>query len=172
MIDFESITSIVDSLGDAIDETFTTDEERLAKRNELEKIKAAIKEREIQLKTKELELEKSLMEQAHKTNQIEAGHKSVFVSGWRPSIGWICALGMGWQFFFAPLFQSIIQSVVSLYNPLFDLSKLPVPPTLDMQEFMPLVIAMLGLGGMRTYEKNKGVASSYITNQKVGLKKI
>jgi len=76
-------------------------------------------------------------------NKVEAGHRSIFVAGWRPFIGWVCGLGLLNAF---------------LLNPWIDwLTDSPVPdiPTDIMME---LVIAMLGLGALRTYEKLQGKA--------------
>lgn len=81
------------------------------------------------------------------TNRIEAAHSSIFVSGWRPFTGWICATSLGFNYMCIPFFNYI-----SLY---FDL---PTVPTLDMSTMMPVLLGMLGLGGLRSFEKTKGVA--------------
>jgi hypothetical protein len=76
-------------------------------------------------------------------NKVEAAHPNVFVSGWRPFIGWICGAGLGWTFVGAPLLAYLL----TLYSPG---TPLPVIPTDNLME---LVLAMLGLGGLRTFEK-------------------
>lgn len=81
-------------------------------------------------------------------NQAEAASDSLFVSGWRPFIGWICGLGLGFQFIVAPLATYI----AALFG------KVIVFPPLDMGTLLTLLLGMLGLGGMRTMEKFKGVA--------------
>jgi phenylpyruvate tautomerase PptA (4-oxalocrotonate tautomerase family) len=81
-------------------------------------------------------------------NQNEAKHKSIFVSGWRPATGWVCVLGFGINFLVIPL-TNLYLSVTA--NPL-------LVPTLDVSEMMPVLLGMLGLGGMRTVEKTKNVA--------------
>jgi hypothetical protein len=83
-------------------------------------------------------------------NQNEAKHKSIFVSGWRPATGWVCVLGFGINFLVIPL-TNLYLSVTA--NPL-------LVPTLDVSEMMPVLLGMLGLGGMRTVEKTKSVARS------------
>lgn len=82
-------------------------------------------------------------------NKVEAANPSVFVSGWRPFIGWVCGAGCAWNWVGLP--------VVS-----FILTVMGKPITLspaDLAEMMPLLIGMLGLGGYRTFEKVKGVAA-------------
>ena len=78
-----------------------------------------------------------------KVNEVEAAHANVFVSGWRPFIGWICGAGLGWTFVGAP----VLAYILTLYSPG---TPLPVIPTDNLME---LVLAMLGLGGLRTFEK-------------------
>jgi hypothetical protein len=76
-------------------------------------------------------------------NKQEASSSSMFVAGWRPAVGWVCAVGLLTQFLVAPL----TTWVAAL------LGKTVVFPTLDMGTLMTLLLGMLGLGGMRTYEK-------------------
>jgi len=82
-------------------------------------------------------------------NAVEAANTNVFVSGWRPFIGWVCGAALAYQYVAAPL---LIWIASSLHIPL------STPPKLD-DTLWQLVFAMLGLGGMRTFEKIKGVAS-------------
>ena len=82
-------------------------------------------------------------------NKIEAASSSLFVSGWRPAIGWICGAGFGVQFVIGPL----AEWSSALYGH-------PVKfPQMDTGTMMPLLLGMLGLGGMRTAEKIQGVAA-------------
>jgi hypothetical protein len=76
-------------------------------------------------------------------NTAEASNPNVFVSGWRPAIGWIGAGGLAYHFILRPIFVGL--GWTSL-------------PTLDGMLF-ELIFAMLGFGGLRTYEKLKGVAA-------------
>ena len=80
-------------------------------------------------------------------NIEQAKHPSIFVAGARPAIMWICALGLGWQFILAPISSWIILT----WYPMGTL------PMLETGELTSLVLALLGLGGMRTAEKWKGV---------------
>lgn len=81
-------------------------------------------------------------------NQAEASNPNVFVSGWRPFIGWVCGAGIAWNFVVKPL----VEWGAFLYG-----HPLVGAPTLDTNELMYLVTAMLGLAGYRTYEGTKGV---------------
>lgn len=80
-------------------------------------------------------------------NKAEAQSGSLFIGGWRPSVGWVCVLGLAYQFLAAPLL-----GWVSAIN------GLPAPPSLAMGDLLPMLAGMLGLGTMRTVEKMKGVA--------------
>lgn len=82
-------------------------------------------------------------------NKVEAANPSVFVSGWRPGIGWVCGAGFAVQFVIGPL----AEWGSALYGH-------PVKfPQMDTGTMMPLLLGMLGLGGMRTAEKMQGVAA-------------
>ena len=74
----------------------------------------------------------------HKT---EAAHKSLFVAGWRPSIGWVCSLGL--------LYNTIIANILGIWVDL---------PEIDTTLLVPVMMGMLGLGAMRSYEKVNSVA--------------
>ncbi len=81
-------------------------------------------------------------------NKIEAAHSSVFVAGWRPSIGWVCAAGLAWAFVLAPI-ASWALVVLGIKAEL---------PAIHTDYLLELVLAMLGIGGLRTFEKLRGVA--------------
>ena len=83
-------------------------------------------------------------------NQKEAGHQSIFISGWRPSVGWVCCLGLASNYIFIPVANFVL--VVSG-------SDITIP-ALDLSEMMPVLLGMLGLGGLRSWEKTRGVARS------------
>lgn len=81
-------------------------------------------------------------------NKVEAASSSIFVAGWRPALGWVCA-----SIFAA---NYIGEPILAWLSPLLSL---PPPPRLDMGEVYPVLLGMLGLGGLRTAEKMKGVAA-------------
>ena len=75
-------------------------------------------------------------------NKQEAAHKSLFVAGWRPSVGWVCCLAMAFNYIGFPLLSAAgIETT-----------------TLELDTMLPVLLGMLGLGGMRSYEKSAGVA--------------
>ena len=79
-------------------------------------------------------------------NQVEAAHPSIFVSGWRPAVGWVCVTGLTYSFLGYPL--------ISWLSTMIDV---PVPPDLDLGALITLLGGMLGLGSLRTLEKIKRV---------------
>ena len=81
-------------------------------------------------------------------NVVQAKHPSIFVSGSRPAIMWICALGLLTQFFLMP----IAEWASAIWYPEITL------PKLQTEQLMALTFSLLGLGGMRSFEKSKGVA--------------
>jgi hypothetical protein len=82
-------------------------------------------------------------------NKIEAASSSVFVAGWRPGIGWICGAAFALHFVILPLLGWV--AVL--------LGHAPIVVPFDMQTLMTVLMGMLGLGGLRTFEKVRGVAS-------------
>jgi|TARA_R100001510_G_C7644608_1_gene202017 hypothetical protein len=80
-------------------------------------------------------------------NKTEAAHRSIWVSGWRPFIGWSCGVALAWSYVVTP----ILHFGLAQAGLLVDL------PAMDMSEMMPVLMGMLGLGGLRTFEKFKGV---------------
>lgn len=122
-----------------IDELFTSDEEREA------------------AKLRVLELEKAGELAQIGVNTQEAQHSSLFVAGWRPFIGWVCGLAFAWTFLLYP----ILQFAVVAFGVPIDLSLLPV---MDLSEMMPVLLGMLGLGAMRSYERKAGVERNTMTS--------
>lgn len=84
-------------------------------------------------------------------NAVEAQSNSTFVAGWRPFVGWICGLGFGYQF----LIQPFLTFLVKLHNPNFE------APPLDASTLSELLMALLGMGALRTVDKVKGVDSGH-----------
>lgn len=80
-------------------------------------------------------------------NKIEAGSDKVFVAGWRPFIGWVCGVSFAYVYLVGP----IITQVSGAYGYSF-----PLPP-INTGDMMTVLLGMLGLGGLRTFEKVKGI---------------
>ena len=120
----------IQAIGGVFDQLFTSDEEKLDKQALLARIaqKPHVLQAEI--------------------NRIEAAHRSLFVAGWRPFIGWVCGAGFLWAFLGHPLFEWTVT-----------IKKLGIAaPDIPTENMLELVLALLGLGGMRTYEKIMGRA--------------
>jgi len=82
-------------------------------------------------------------------NKTEAASSSIFVAGWRPFIGWVCGSACAWNW--------IGLSVAKFVALTFFAHTIDIKPA-DISEMMPVLMGMLGLGGLRTVEKLKGVA--------------
>lgn len=129
------VSGLAGPLFNLVDKLFTSDEERAEAKREI------------------LEMDQRGELAQIGLNTIEAKHESIFVAGWRPFIGWVCGIALGYNYVIQP-FASFAAaavadpSVVDLINTL---------PRLDLTTMMPVLLGMLGLGGMRSYEKRAGV---------------
>lgn len=88
--------------------------------------------------------EDMLLQGQIEVNKVEAGSGNLFVAGWRPFIGWTSGVALAYTWIVAPAAKA-----------LFHLTELPIIPP---DQIYPIVLAMLGIGAQRTYEKVKGVA--------------
>ena len=80
-------------------------------------------------------------------NKAEAQSRNVFIAGWRPFLGWTMGFAMAYNYVIQPIAIFVLGQ----------LNYLVALPALDMTEMMPVLLGMLGLGGLRTYEKKKGI---------------
>lgn len=121
----------IEAIGNVFDQLFTSDQEREQAKAVLEKI----------------------AQQPHilqaEINKIEAQHRSIFVAGWRPFIGWVCGSALAYSF----ILRDLIAWGMNVWAPSAQL-----PPELAMEHLVSILLALLGLGGMRTFEKIKGRA--------------
>jgi hypothetical protein len=124
--------TIARELFGVVDDLFTSDEERA------------------EAKRKLLEMEQRGELAQIKVNLAEADHESVFVAGWRPGIGWICGAALAYHYIVQPFAQFVV--VVAGIDP--DVAD--ALPQLDLGGLMPVLLGMLGLGGMRSFEKSRG----------------
>jgi hypothetical protein len=79
-------------------------------------------------------------------NKVEAG-TDLFRGGWRPAVGWVCVLGLGYQLVIRPVLPWLVRVAGG---------EVPDLPSIDTDTLMVLLTGMLGLGGLRTFEKVKG----------------
>jgi hypothetical protein len=129
MASLNPFAGIASSVMEGLDDLFTSDEE---------KANATLKITELLQKPHNLQA---------MANIEGAKHSSVFVAGWRPAIGWVCAIGLGYQFLILP-FAGLINAFYALPAEL---------PSIQAAELSTLVMSLLGLGGLRSYEKAKGL---------------
>ena len=95
-----------------------------------------------------LAAETTLAQGQNEVNKVEAASSRLFVAGWRPFVGWICAAALGFQYIGRPMLAMVAS-----------MAGVPVEmPAIEAGELLPLLLGMLGLGGLRTVEKVKGVA--------------
>ena len=109
-----------------------------------EKRAAAEREIEKQLATHLAKIDIAQLE----ISKQEAAHRSIFVAGWRPFIGWSCGFAMCYAYIIQPITVFILAQTGNLVD----------LPTLDLSEMMPVLLGMLGLGGLRSFEKYKKVS--------------
>ena len=81
-------------------------------------------------------------------NKQEAAHRNIFVAGWRPFIGWSCGIAMCYAYIIQPITIFVLAQTGNLVS----------LPTLDLAEMMPVLLGMLGLGGLRSFEKYKKIS--------------
>jgi hypothetical protein len=144
-MDLLGIGSIIEGVGKVAGDLYTTDKERM---------EMALEERRLDLEEKRIDQETDLAQV--EVNKIEAASTSTFVSGWRPAVGWVGVAGLAYQFLGYPLMQwcwAFGQGVDIIPK------GLAPPPDLQVEQLMTLLAGLLGFGGMRSFEKSKGVAS-------------
>jgi hypothetical protein len=139
-----ALGGIVQAVGQIADDLITTDKERL--------------DAELELKRLGLEasrIEADLVQGQLDVNRVEAASSSLFVAGWRPAIGWIGAAALGYQFLAYPL---LVWSWALLQARGLAPGHLAPPPMLDTDALWVVLSGMLGIAGLRSVEKVKGVA--------------
>jgi hypothetical protein len=133
-----NISSIIDSVGKVAGDLITTDKEKMQLEIENRKLDQAIDLAQIQV------------------NKEEAKSSSLFVSGWRPAVGWIGAAALAYQFLLYPILGWAWKWLQAMgYVP----AEISPPPLLDAEQLWVMLSGILGIAGMRTFEKQKGVAS-------------
>ena len=138
------VGGLVEAVGKIADDLFTSDKERLDAQIELQKL--GIEEQKIDAGLAQGQLD---------VNKTEASHTSVWVSGWRPAVGWTCVAGLAYNFLAHPFLLwawALLQA-----NGWVPVGLTP-PPHVDVESLLVLLGGILGLGVYRTAEKVKGVS--------------
>ena len=128
------LPSLLPVVGDVLDRFFPNKEERAKAEREIE---AKLTAHLASIDLAQLEV-----------NKQEASHRSLLVAGWRPFVGWTCGLAL----FYTYLIQPMATFVLAQTGELIQL------PQVDLSMMMPVLLGMLGLGGLRSFEKYKGVS--------------
>lgn len=131
------IGSVIESVGKVAGDLITTDKERMQLELEGRKIDQATDLAQIEV------------------NKVEAASSSVFVAGWRPAIGWIGAAAMAYQFLVYPL---ALWAWTYLQGIGWIPKEMAPPPVLPSDQLWVILSGILGIAGMRSFEKSKGVA--------------
>jgi len=119
------VLGAAEGIANVIDRFVETPEEKQAAALVLEKLRQRANEVQVEV------------------NKIEAGHRSLFVAGWRPFVGWVAGVGLMVPFIVNPVLQWVTGDP---------------GPQMPIEHLMPLVIALLGLGAYRSWEKDRGRA--------------
>lgn len=138
------VGGIVDTIAKVIDDLHTSDKERLDAEIELRRIGI-----------EEARIEAELIAGQQRINEAEAQHASLFVAGWRPAIGWIGAAALGYQFVLYPF---MVWGWTAMQGAGWVPASLSPPPVLDADALWVILTGMLGIAGLRSWEKGKGVA--------------
>lgn len=88
-------------------------------------------------------------------NKVEAAHRNLFVAGWRPAVGWVCVIALVWGWIVMPTAVFVIKLLQSQGI----LGPIPELPAIAVGQAISLVMALLGVAGIRTYEKKHGLTS-------------
>ena len=125
LIGIPDVGDVVEKTGSALDKLFTSKDEKMTHAEVMAKIEQDPQKWQAQI------------------NMIGAGHRSIFVAGWRPFIGWVCGIGLFFVFIVNPILQWLTNDP---------------GPVLPQDIILELVLALLGLGALRTVEKLNGAS--------------
>jgi hypothetical protein len=144
------LLAVIQGVGSIIDNLVTTEEE---------KMKLALAERAMDVQ---------LLQGQIDVNKEEAKHSSIFVAGWRPAAGWIAAIALGFTFIPKAIVQTGIWSyqaitIISQWNGIDLPPAIPEFPDLGVTDLIGLLMAMLGLGAMRSFDKTKHVDTKSVS---------
>jgi hypothetical protein len=131
------IDNVFGSVTDIVSEAIVDKDKKMEIQLELERIKDLANER----------VHQEMLAQSA-TNTEEAKHRSIFVAGWRPFIGWVSGAGVAWTFILGPVAEWV--SRLAGWQGMM--------PVIDASQLMTLVLAMLGVAGLRSYDKKNGTS--------------
>ena len=127
--------SLVETVGKVIDSVHTSEEEKLAAKTKLKEIEAELSKKQMDINLAD-------------AKSTATGFGGIMQRSWRPLIGMSCALAIAWEFVIKQFLVFILAAFSIQHNPL---------PELDMSTLFPLVTALLGMAGLRSFEKSKKI---------------
>ena len=127
--------SLVETVGKVIDSVHTSEEEKLAAKTKLKEIEAELSKKQMDINLADAKSQAT-------------GIGGIMQRSWRPLIGMSCALAIAWEFVIKQFLVFILAAFSIQHNPL---------PELDMSTLFPLVTALLGMAGLRSFEKSKNI---------------
>ena len=127
--------SLVETVGKVIDSVHTSEEEKLAAKTKLKEIEAELSKKQMDINLADAKSQAT-------------GIGGIMQRSWRPLIGMSCALAIAWEFVIKQFLVFILAAFSVQHNPL---------PELDMSTLFPLVTALLGMAGLRSFEKSKKI---------------
>ena len=127
--------SLVETVGKVIDSVHTSEEEKLAAKTKLKEIEAELSKKQMDINLAD-------------AKSTATGFGGIMQRSWRPLIGMSCALAIAWDFVIKQVLVFILAAFSIQHNPL---------PELDMSTLFPLVTALLGMAGLRSFEKSKKI---------------
>lgn len=138
---------VIEAVGKVVDDLHTSDEERQAAELEARK------------------LDNALLIGQQEINKAEAAHASLFVAGWRPAVGWVCAVALGLIYIpkavvMAALWAYAAMRLVAAWNGVGTPPALPAYPDMGVADLIGLLFALLGMAGLRHRETLAGKARS------------
>ena len=127
--------SLVETVGKVIDSVHTSEEEKLAAKTKLKEIEAELSKKQMDINLADAKSQAT-------------GIGGIMQRSWRPLIGMSCALAIAWEFVIKQFLVFVLAAFSIQHNPL---------PALDMSTLFPLVTALLGMAGLRSFEKSKNI---------------
>ena len=127
--------SLVETVGKVIDSVHTSEEEKLAAKTKLKEIEAELSKKQMDINLAD-------------AKSTATGFGGIMQRSWRPLIGMSCALAIAWDFVIKQVLVFILAAFSIQHNPL---------PELDMSTLFPLVTALRGMAGLRSFEKSKKI---------------
>jgi len=156
------ILTAIPVIGKVVEKGLGVVDQFVTDKDQANKLKHEIKQ---QIENNSHEADMAQIEGQLGINKAEAQHKSIFVAGWRPFVGWVGGTALAYQFLLYPLLTWAwawlkAQGIVP--------PELEAPPVLNTSALLTVLGGMLGVGGMRSFDKHKGTQTDSVNRRKNG----